>query len=145
MRAWSRSRKPSLKTIRASGRGMCPSSVSLNSPTHWVEIDLLRQGARAHARPSLTGYDYLVHVSRANDERRDIAWRIRLSHPLPVIGIPLRAPDSDCPVNLQEIFSTVYDRGSYDLRINYQAEPAPPLTGDNLEWARQWLRGKGLC
>jgi hypothetical protein len=116
----------------------------MNSATHWVEIDLLRQGARFHSSPSLAGFDYLVHVSRANAERRDFAWRIRLPHPLPVIGVPLRAADPDTLLNLQDVFTTAYDRSSYDLRIDYQAEPVPPLAGENAEWARQWLRSKGL-
>jgi hypothetical protein len=111
------------------------------SPTHWVEIDLLRQGARFHASPSVAGYDYLVHVSRANDERRDFVWPIRLAGPLPGIDIPLWAPDPDTRLNLQNVFNTAYDRSSYDLRIDYQAEPVPPLTGEDAEWARQWLAG----
>lgn len=116
----------------------------LNSAVHWVEIDLLRTGARFAARPSVTTLDYLVYVSRVNDERHDLHWPILLQWPLPVIQLPLRKPDPDAPLNLQAVLDSVYVRGSYDLRFDYRADPVPPLTGANADWARQWLQSKGL-
>jgi hypothetical protein len=116
----------------------------MDSPTHWMEIDLLRQGERFRSRPSVKKYDYVVHVSRANQERESFAWRIRLPQRLPTIQVPLRQGDPDASLNLQEVLNAAYDRGSYDLRVDYRADPAPPLTGENAAWADQWLKNKGL-
>ncbi len=115
----------------------------MNSPTHWVEIDLLRQGERVRSRPSLKRYDYIVHACRADDDRQSVVWPIRLRQRLPVITIPLRKGDADARLNLQDILHEVYDRGGYERRIDYKADPVPPLSGENAVWAREWLKGKG--
>jgi len=113
------------------------------SPSHWVEIDLLRAGARFHSKPSLRQYEYLVHVSRANHSRRSLAWPVHLRERLPVIGIPLKKGDDDAKVDLQNVLSTAYERGAYDLRIDYGEPCVPPLRGEQVAWASKLVRGEG--
>src|SRR5207302_243507 len=67
----------------------------MESPSHWVEIDLLRQGAPFVAREALPPCDYLVHVSRVQRRPKARIWPIQLQKRLPAIPVPLRPEDAD--------------------------------------------------
>jgi hypothetical protein len=41
------------------------------------------------------------------------------------------------PFDLQDALAHVYDSGGYDLDLNYQKAPAPPLTGEAATWAKE--------
>ncbi len=118
----------------------------LSSPSHWVEIDLLRAGTPLVLREMLPPCEYTVHVSRVERRPKGKAqvWPIRLTQRLPVIPIPLRPGDEDGKLDLQQVLATAYDRAGYDLEIDYRAEPVPPLAGELAAWADGLLRGKGL-
>jgi Protein of unknown function (DUF4058) len=114
------------------------------SPSHWVEIDLLR-GKRLVRVPKKVGsYEYLVHVSRQDQRPRGLLYPIRLSQRLPVIPIPLKGGDPDARLDLQVALDAIYDRAGYDLEIDYRNDPNPPLIGKQAEWADELLRSKGL-
>jgi hypothetical protein len=114
------------------------------SPTHWVEIDLLR-GTRMVRVPRKVGaYQYLIHISRRTQRPRGQLWPIGLPQRLPVIPIPLKAGDPDGRLDLQAALGAAYDRAGYDLRIDYRKEPRPPLDGKAVAWADELLRSKGL-
>ncbi|MGP0064047.1 MAG: DUF4058 family protein [Isosphaeraceae bacterium] len=116
----------------------------MNSPTHWVEIDLLR-GKRMMRIPKKVGpHEYLIHVSRRTQRPRGQLWGIRLPQRLPVIPIPLKTGDPDGRLDLQAALDTAYDRASYDLRIDYGKEPHPALDENLTAWADQLLRSKRL-
>jgi hypothetical protein len=109
----------------------------LNSPSHWVEIDLLRDGERVAVGGEVPEHDYQVFVSRAHPGRRRAwIWPIRLHQRLPVIPVPLREPDPDANLDLQELLTTVYDRAGYDLDVDYTRDPNPPLAAEQAAWAR---------
>lgn len=116
----------------------------LRSPSHWVEIDLLRQGEPFVVHQVIPDCEYLVHVSRAAKRPGATVWPIRLHQRLPVIPIPLRPEDGDAKLDLQAVLTTVYDRAAYDLEIDYRAKTVPPLPPELAEWAQQWLQAKGL-
>jgi hypothetical protein len=113
------------------------------SPSHLVEIDLLRAGVAIHTRELLPPADYYVHVSRKAQRPKGIVWPILLTQRLPVISIPLRPEDPDVPLDLQEVLNTAYDRAAYDLAIDYRREPVPPLTESQQRWAQTLLGGGG--
>lgn len=115
----------------------------LNSPTHWVEIDLLRAGAPIGDRWGLNG-DYLVHVSRADRRPKGLVWPIGLREPLPVIRIPLKDADESTPLDLQSALATAYDRGACDASIDYRRPPNPPLKPADAAWANKLLRKAGI-
>jgi hypothetical protein len=109
----------------------------LKSTAHLVEIDLLR----GHAPMPLVGRPecaYSALVSRA--ERRPVVdfWPVGLRDRLPVIPIPLRLPDSDARVDLQEALDQVYDEAGYAHFI-YDGTPDPPLSAEDAAWARPFL------
>jgi hypothetical protein len=116
----------------------------LHSPSHWVEIDLLREGEGAVLREMLPRCHYTVHISRVEERPRARTWPIRLHQALPAIPIPLRAEDGDVLLDLPTVLTNVYDRGAYDMVINYRAEANPPLTGPDAAWADELLKSKGL-
>jgi hypothetical protein len=109
----------------------------LSSPTHLVELDLLRGGMRLPVVGALPPGDYYAIVSRVKRRPRCevYAWTLRDS--LPSIPIPLKPGDDDAIVPLQEVFDTVYQRARYDLSIKYDATLDPPLNESELELMTQ--------
>jgi hypothetical protein len=116
----------------------------MNSPTHLVEIDLLRHGLPIPVYGGIPTHEYLVHVSRAGHRPGGKLWPIRLSQKLPAITVPLKPEDGSATLDLQVVLNTAYDRAGYDLDLDYRAEPIPPLDGEWKAWAHRLLKGKGL-
>jgi Protein of unknown function (DUF4058) len=115
------------------------------SPTHWVEIDLLRGKRMVPRVPRKVGpHEYLIHISRRKLRPRGELFGIRLTQRLPVIPIPLKNGDPDGRLDLQAALDSAYDRAQYDLRIDYGKPPRPPLDERLTTWADQLLRSKGL-
>ncbi|MGH7202321.1 MAG: DUF4058 family protein [Planctomycetaceae bacterium] len=114
----------------------------MTSPTHWVEIDLLREGEPLVSAEMLPRGDYFVHVSRVEERPSGRVWPILLPQRLPIIPIPLLAEDPDAPLDLGQILATVYDRSAYDLDIDYSAAAVPALPAHYGEWTDRLLREK---
>lgn len=112
----------------------------LQSQAHLVELDLLRGGLRLPTVTPLPRGDFFTIVSRRQRRPKAAvyAWTIRDS--LPTIPVPLKKGDPDVPLDLQAVFSTVYDRARYDLSLNYQAELQPPLSEEDGDWIRRLVR-----
>lgn len=115
----------------AKRRQLCASNV------HLVEIDLLRGGSRLPLE-DLPDCDYCILVSRAEERPQAGIWPLRLRERLPVIPIPLRAPDADARLDLQEALNHLYDAAGYEDYI-YTGSPHPPLHPDDAAWTRQFL------
>lgn len=122
-------------------------SETLNSSTHLVEIDLLREGTRAcdftAAQLSVLGaFDYLITINRSHglvheaSRSRYEFIRRGLREPLPTFGLPLVPPDPDVALDLQAALDRVYEEGSYMLRIDYDQPCLPNLDGDDQQWIR---------
>lgn len=109
----------------------------LNSWVHFVEIDLLRGGPRMPVE-NLPACDYCVLVSRWEQRPRTGLWPIRLREVLPTIPIPLTAPAADVQLDLQQALHRLYDAARYVNWI-YTAEPEPPLSCQDADWARLLL------
>jgi hypothetical protein len=71
----------------------------LASAVHLVEIDMLRGGPRMPVE-GLPDCDYCIVVSRVEKRPEVGIWPVRLRDRLPVIPIPLRAPDADARLDL---------------------------------------------
>lgn len=109
----------------------------LQQRTHLVEIDLRRGGERPHY-PVLPPCDYYALVSRWQ-QRPDLDfWPVRLRERLPVIPVPLYPPDPDVALDLQDVLHRVYDAAGYGKYV-YSETPQPPLSADDLAWARQFV------
>jgi hypothetical protein len=49
--------------------------------------------------------------------------------------LPLRAGDAEPIVDLQELLNGVYDRTTYEFRIDYTAAPRTALSETDADWA----------
>jgi hypothetical protein len=111
----------------------------LESAAHLIELDLLRRGARLPTKEPLPPGDYYALVSR--EQQRPVvevyAWP--LSHPLPPIPVPLAENDREATLDLQAVFSTVYDRAGYDYSLNYRRPIEPPLSEVDATWTQEQL------
>lgn len=116
----------------------------MRSPSHWVEVDLLRAGEPLTSLEDVPPHDYLAHVSRVERRPRGLIWPIRLERRLPTIPIPLRDADPDAMLDLQAVLNTAYDRAGYDLQLDYTRDPVPPLSPPQSQWARARLASHGL-
>lgn len=107
----------------------------LETGVHLVEIDLLRGGPRLPLHPQPKS-DYCVMVSRAEDWPDVGVWPIGLRERLPIIPIPLRAPDAAAKLDLQAALHHVYDAAGYGDYV-YARHPQPPLSEDDKKWAAE--------
>jgi hypothetical protein len=137
---------PSNKVENSAGRKsfLEKRSEVMSSDVHWVEIDLLRTGARIPSGRSFVNSDYRVLVSRSDVRWRVKYWPISVRQRLPVIGIPLMGTDPDASLDLGKILSTAYDVAAYEDSVDYTKPPEPPLNPADARWANQLLKSKGL-
>lgn len=121
----------------------------LASPTHLLEIDLLRHGSHTVAAPRtrLAGkerWDYVVCLHRGDVGARFAVWAFSLRERLPRVLVPLLERDPDLVLDLQEIFDRAYDAGPYRRRVDYTREPPLPVTYDDAAWMQALLADAGL-
>lgn len=109
------------------------------SRANLVELDFLRGGLRLPTAEPLQPGDYFAFVSHANERSYVDVYGWSLRDPLPSIPIPLAEPDPDVLLDLQEVFTTTYDRAGYDYALNYRAAVRPPLSADDAAWVTERL------
>jgi hypothetical protein len=113
----------------------------MNSTAHFMEIDLLRAGKRPPLAQSVPLAAYYITLSRANRRPVVEVWPIALQERLPILPVPLSAPDDDVALNLGGVVTTVYERGGYDVQIDYgKPPPPPPLLPKERKWVIDLLR-----
>ncbi len=129
----------------------------LASDASLVEIDLLRQGRRIVPTPRLAARldrivprpGYVILVNRSWDRGPEglgySAYPVGLRDALPCLPIPLRAGEPEWPLDLQAVFTQVYDTGAYPRgAVDYTSPPTPPLAKADAAWAAALLRESGL-
>jgi len=112
----------------------------LNTQVHWVEIDLLRDGAPSITSPPLQPCDYRVFISRGDRRLQTRFWPISVRQALPVVPIPLRGKEPEVPLDLGAVLRRAYEHGVYDRSVDYTKPPIPPLEGDDVTWAKELLK-----
>jgi hypothetical protein len=111
----------------------------LLSAAHLVELDLLRGGQRLPTLEVLPSADYYAFVSRRRWRPKAEVYGWTMRDPLPPIPIPLSGEDPDVALDLQAVFSGVYDRAGYDYSLYYQRAVEPPLAEVDAAWVRERL------
>jgi len=112
----------------------------LRSEVHVMELDLLRGGERSPLETSLPPASYYVTLARIDHRPYVDVWPIQLEARLPVLPVPLSAPDPDVPLDLGAVVQAVYERGGYATRIDYrQPVPPPPLEPEQQAWVEHLL------
>jgi hypothetical protein len=138
---------PTNKTTDSPGRAqyLDKRKKILSSGTHWIEIDLLRAGERPERIDGQS--DYYALLNRGDGYGPFDVWFIDLRDRLPVIAVPLRAPDGDVPLDLQLALDTLYERARYADAIDYtRPVPPPPLRPADANWVaarvREWQEAR---
>jgi hypothetical protein len=80
--------------------------------------------------PRLQEVPYVAMLTRTQAAAVEV-WTIPLWECLPVLPIPLRSPDPDAVLDLQQAMDEIYDEAGYDLSIDYTQMPPPPLLAEN--------------
>lgn len=108
----------------------------IHSAVHFLEIDLLRRGKRPLAHPLVPKSHYLVSLVRANTTKTEL-WAINIQDQLPTVPVPLKYPDKDVPLDLGKALNLCFERGLYDLEIDYNTIPPPPAFSESdLKWIK---------
>ena len=117
---------------------------TLSGRRHLVEIDLLRRGRHVLALPSwraqdLLPYDYLACVNRFPNRHQfeSYSWRVR--ERIPLINVPLRAPDADVTLDVQAALEQAYQDAGYALMLRYNEPCQPALNAADQQWADERL------
>jgi Protein of unknown function (DUF4058) len=106
---------------------------------HLLELDFLIAGRRLPmGRPMRGVYNALVSRAASRPISDVFSWSIR--DPLPIIPIPLLAPDADISLDLAAVFNMAYQRGRYERSIDYAVPLELPLTSEDRAWAEELAR-----
>ncbi|MDX1927253.1 MAG: DUF4058 family protein [Pirellulaceae bacterium] len=111
----------------------------LYQDVHLAELDLLRGGQRLPLAKPLPPGDAYYLVSRAELRPDCQVYSWMLPDRLPILPVPLRAPDADLLIDLAVVFNTAYDRGRYRRRIDYNGTTPVQLNANELSWAKSLL------
>jgi hypothetical protein len=126
-------RKPGLEPYREKRRRLHESGV------HLLEIDLIRRGERPFSHPYIPESDYLMTLIRAGIGKADV-WAFNIKDRLPVVPVPLKAPDEDARLDPGKALKEIYDRSDYQLSIDYGEEPPPPgFSEEDKKWMQTLL------
>ena len=112
----------------------------LQTRTHLLEIDLLRQGTRIRLLGEPPPAPYYVYLSRWQRRPLTQVWPVELREPLPVVPVPLLPPDPDVPLDLQGAVRACFDLVGYERLLDYAAPlPPPPLGKEDAAWVAACL------
>ncbi len=113
----------------------------LGSLTNLVEIDLLRAG---EPMPMKVPYqnDYRLVVSRSQQRPRADVYLFSLRQPIPDLPVPLQPGEEEPVLPLNRLLHALYDKSGYDLMIDYQQPPQPPLSKEDTGWAAELLSAR---
>jgi hypothetical protein len=107
----------------------------LASETHLVEIDLLRAGETMPLEKKVRS-DYRILIAH---EDRGRLFPFSLRKKIPPFNLPLLPGDPQPLVELNDILHDVYARARYDLSLDYNQPPAPPLNESDTAWAKDLI------
>ena len=117
----------------------------LYSPTHLVEIDLLRAGRPMPLAGAVPDSHYRILVANARrDEAVADLYPFSIRQSMPDFVMPLAKDTEGVAVNLSGILANIYSARAYNLLVDYQTDPEPPLSDADRVWLDQLLREKGL-
>jgi hypothetical protein len=109
---------------------------------HVIELDLLLGGRRLPLGTSLPHGDYFALISRGNRRPDCNVYHWGLRDKLPIIPLPLRAPDSDAATNLAEVFNVAFERGFYDESPDFGRRLPVSLPALDAAWVAEVMKSR---
>ncbi len=108
----------------------------LETEVSLVEVDLLRDHPpMPYADEIDSAYRILArHRKRLNYAR---IYPFEVQQAIPIFSLPLLPDDHEPLVNLNELLAGVYERAGYDLILQYDKPPQPPLSDEDARWAAE--------
>lgn len=131
---------PSNKDSRDRSQCLAKRHSILRQEVHLVELDLLLGGQRLPMQRPLPAGHYYGIVSRWERRPDCEVYHWLLDQALPIMPIPLAAPDADLQIDLAAVFETTFSRGRYDRSINYRKPFHLPLSEEELAWVESTAR-----
>ena len=131
---------PENKSPRGMEDYLAKRAAILRTDTHLLEIDLLRRGLRLPTVGKLLPAAYYVFLSRTTHAKTQL-WAIQLRDQLPVVPVPLLAPDPDVPLDLQAALNACFDLVGYENLLDYSKPPAD-LSAEDAAWAEESVKRK---
>ena len=111
----------------------------LQTQTHFVEIDLLRTNPY-FLQGQLPPSDYHILVSRSHERPAADLYAFSIRDRIPNFSIPLRLGELEPTIDLQILVDQVYQRGRYDLAIDYSQPTQPRLNSEDEIWASSLIK-----
>ena len=105
--------------------------------TNCVEIDLLRAGAPMPIVGGSPRSDYRILVSRGARRPRAHLYPFSLRDVIPEFPLPLLPRDEELSLDIGKILHELYGHARFDLRLDYQKPPVPPIAPEDEAWARE--------
>lgn len=110
----------------------------LRTDVGFVEIDLLRAGSPM-PYTGVANSEYRLLIRRRQQPTHARIYPFGVRQPVPKFALPLLPDDTEPIVDLGILLHSVYDRAGYDLIIDYNLPPTPPLSQADTSWARSLL------
>lgn len=98
----------------------------LESLTHLVEIDLLRDGIPLPVETGDIQSHYRILISRSQTRPISDLYPFNLGDRIPAFLLPLRSEDSEPILDLQSLVDELYEQLGYDYFIDYDRNPPSP-------------------
>ena len=87
---------------------------------------------------------YRILVSRGDHRPNATLYAFGVRQAIPLFPLPLKPADHEPRVDMGQLLHDLYDRASYDLRLDYREEAVPPLAGEDAAWADALLHSHVL-
>jgi hypothetical protein len=116
----------------------------LSSPTHLLEIDLLRAGEPMRILPPVPHSDYRILISQADRRPQAHLYLFSVRQEIPHFLLPLQAGDPELTIDLQSLLAQIYQQARFEMAIDYCRDPVPPLQPEDRLWMDTLLREQGF-
>ena len=110
----------------------------LRTDVGFVEIDLLRAG-QPMPLTEVPDSNYRLFIRRREQPFHARLYPFGVRQRIPTFPLPLLPDDTEPKVDLGSLIKQVYERAGYDLVIDYNQPPVPPLRDADADWARDLL------
>ena len=110
----------------------------LRTDVGFVEIDLLRAG-QPMPYTEAAASDYRLFIRRREQPFHARLYPFGVRQRIPTFPLPLLPNDTEPKVDLGSLIQGVYERAGYDLVIDYNQPPVPPLGDEDTGWAKELL------